>query len=256
VLVGLNKNGGRSDDGMKFTAEVTDVLKSYVYVYTDPRDNLPFYVGKGVGNRAFAHLSDTSETEKAERIRQIRRAGQEPEIDVLRYGMSEAEASLVEACAIDFMGLASLTNRVRGQHSSSFGRMSYEDLVALVSAKPVKITETAILITINRCYRSDMSAQELYEATRGTWKVGAAREQAELAMAVFQGVVREVYRIKRWVPAGTLPYETRDSSALGRSGRWEFEGEAASDLRERYVGYSVREYLSKGGRNPIRYVLV
>jgi hypothetical protein len=28
----------------------------YTYIYFDPRDNLPFYVGKGHGKRAFHHL--------------------------------------------------------------------------------------------------------------------------------------------------------------------------------------------------------
>ena len=53
-----------------------------------------------------------------------------------------------------------------------------------------------------------------------------------------------------WLPAGTLPYRTRDVAPYRGSGRWEFEGHVASDVRDRYVGYSV----GKGGQNPIRYV--
>jgi hypothetical protein len=52
----------------------------YVYLYSDPDSNEVFYVGKGKGNRAFAHLSDTSETDKATRIRDIRLRGHEPKI--------------------------------------------------------------------------------------------------------------------------------------------------------------------------------
>ena len=40
----------------------------YVYVYSDPRNNQPFYIGKGNGNRAFAHLGDKSESAKVGRI--------------------------------------------------------------------------------------------------------------------------------------------------------------------------------------------
>ena len=32
--------------------------------------------------------------------------------------------------------------------------------------------------------------------------------------------------------------------------RWEFEGEIATDVRDAYLGGSVR----KGGQNPVRYV--
>jgi uncharacterized protein len=239
---------------MRFTPEVSSVLRSYVYVYTDPRDDHPFYIGKGTGDRAFAHLADTSETKKALRIREIRKAGLEPRIDILRYGMTDEEASLVEASAIDLLGLLRLTNRVRGEHSRSFGRMSCEDLLVLLNAKPAEITERAILITINRRYRSNMTDNELYEATRGIWKVGAARERVELAFAVFQGTIRQIYRISRWVPAGTLTYETLDATGFAGSGRWEFEGRIADDLRERYVGCHVRNHLREGSRNPIRYV--
>ena len=68
----------------------------------------------------------------------------------------------------------------------------------------------------------------------------------------YQGIVREVYRIERWLPAGTLEYETRDDSDFEGSGRWEFEGRVAEDLRDEYVGFSV----GKSSQNPIRYANV
>ena len=58
----------------KFPASILSSLKYYVYVYLDPRDNTIFYVGKGVGNRAFAHLAADTEKEKSRRIREIRAA--------------------------------------------------------------------------------------------------------------------------------------------------------------------------------------
>jgi hypothetical protein len=119
----------------------------------------------------------------------------------------------------------------------------------MLSAKPVRVRHKAILITINKLYRSDMTTEELYEATRGIWVVGIRREQAEYGMAVYQGIVREVYRIQKWYQAGTLKYRTRDSKGFKSSGRWEFEGLVAADIRDDYVGNSV----GMGGQNPIRY---
>ena len=41
-----------------FPKEVIDKLKYYVYLYSDPRDDKIFYVGKGKNNRVFQHLKD------------------------------------------------------------------------------------------------------------------------------------------------------------------------------------------------------
>ena len=53
---------------MKLPEEVIEQLNSYVYVYIDPRNNEPFYIGKGKGNRLFSHLNESTESRKVERI--------------------------------------------------------------------------------------------------------------------------------------------------------------------------------------------
>ena len=236
---------------MKITDDVSGTLKSYVYIYIDPRNDQPFYIGKGKGNRIFSHLEDQSESEKVKRISEIRQSGFEPQIDLLRYGLTDAEAVLVEAAAIDLIGKANLTNKVAGYHSRSYGRISSQEVIIMASAKETIVKHRALLITINKMYRSDMTSDELYEATRGVWVVGPRRNNAQYAMAVYQGIVREVYRIHKWYPAGTLEYTYRDQQEMKDNiGRWEFDGEIAYDIRDQYVNYSV----GKGGQNPIRYV--
>lgn len=239
---------------MRIPSEVAASLKSYVYVYIDPRDKHPFYIGKGKGDRLFSHLDDQSESEKVAHIAEIRRGGQEPRIDLLRYGLSDSEAALVEAAAIDLLGKADLTNRVAGHHDGSFGRITSEELLTMLTAKRVPVRHKAILITINQLYRSDMSPQELYEATRGIWKLAVGRaSRAEYAMAVYQGIVRQVYKVEKWHPAGTLVYETRDSSGFKGSDRLEFSGSVApQEIQREYLNLSV----GKSGQNPIRYVKV
>ena len=231
------------------TSAIAAVLKCYVYAYIDPRTGDIFYIGRGQGNRLFSHLEDRSETEKTAKIADIRKDGEEPRIDILRYGLIESEAALVEAAAIDLLGLSKLTNRIAGHHYKSFGRIGSQEVIAMLRAKPVNVRHKAILITINKLYRSDMTAEELYEATRGIWRVGSKRDQVEYGMAVYQGIVHEVYKIQQWFPAGTLGYQTRDVAGFKASGRWEFEGTVAIDIRDEYVGNSV----GMGGQNPIRY---
>ncbi len=119
----------------------------------------------------------------------------------------------------------------------------------MFAPKPLQVHHKAILLTINRLYRSTMTPLELYETTRGCWVVGPRRNKAEYAMALYKGTVLEVYRIDRWYPAGTLKYQTRDSSDFWKSGRWEFSGEVAYDIRDEYVGF----FVGKAGQNPVRY---
>lgn len=235
---------------MKITFEIAKILRSYVYVYIDPRNGKVFYIGRGKGNRLFTHLSELSEAAKVARINKIRAGGKEPQIDVLRYGLSDSEARLVEAASIDLIGKNRLTNQMAGHHESSFGRITSQRVISMLTAKKINVKHKAILITINKLYRSDMTKEELYETTRGIWVVGETnRNKVEYALALFQGIVLEVYRIKQWFPAGTLKYKTRDTSHFKESGRWEFSGSIAKDIRDEYIGFSV----GKAGQNPIRY---
>ena len=237
----------------RFPSELYRLLKSYVYLYSDPKNGRPFYVGKGKGNRAFAHLKDTSEKEKALRIKAIRDRGRQPQIDLLCYGLPNTTASLVEAAAIALLGRPPLVNLVGGEFTMGFGRVSVRELILTKSARPVRVKEDAILIRINQLYRSNMDARELYDATRGVWKLGLRRYKAKYAMAVYQGIVREVYEIARWVPAGYSEYTTRKPEEVKKRGKWEFEGEVDRKLSKHYVGKSVRKYL-KGNRAPVRFV--
>ncbi len=169
--------------------------------------------------------------------------------------MTDNEASLLEATLIDFSGLNRLANEVRGLQARSFGRVFVEDIILKLSAENVIINEKAILITINKLFRSRMCEEELYEATRGIWKVSERRKKAELVFCVFQGIVNEVYKISSWHPAGTLTYKYRDASSFPGSKRWEFEGNKASEnIRNKYIKRSIRKYISKGNQNPIKYV--
>jgi hypothetical protein len=239
----------------RFPPELHETLKFYVYIYIDPATEDPFYIGRGQGDRAFAHLNETDRNEKNLRIEAIRSRGQQPKIDLLCYGLTEENAALVEAATIALLGRPPLLNLMRGDFGMGYGRVSAQDIIRIASAKPVNVEENAILIRINKLFQSNMTPLELYEATRGVWVVGLRRNKAEFAFAVYQGIVVAVYRIDRWWPAGSTEYKTRPPETVKREGRWEFEGAVAQKLSERYLGGSVRDYLpAHGGANPITYV--
>ena len=240
----------------KIPPEVSHRLGFYVYLYVDPRDGHVFYVGKGQGQRALAHLSDEGESQKVKTLCALREAGVEPRLELLAHGLPDEEAAFrVEAAAIDLLGLDRLTNQVRGVRSLQTGRMPLEELVAYYGAKPVEVVHPSLLIRINRLYRHGMSEKELYEGTRGVWKLGTRRLRATYAMAVFEGVVREVYRIETWHEAGSTPYSSRPPEDVRREGRWEFLGRLADDdLRFRYRNGSVASYFKQGQQSPVVYV--
>ena len=122
-----------------------------------------------------------------------------------------------------------------------------------------EITENVILIRINQLYHEQMTDEELYEATRGIWKVGTRREKADYAFSVYKGTIVEVFSISKWFPACTLQYKTRNmKDAISRVNvheRWEFDGQLANDdIRDKYIGKSVKHYLPHGASNPIIYI--
>lgn len=91
----------------------------YVYVYIDPRNFEEFYFGKGRGSRKNAHLSDSSDSEKTQRIAEIRNAGLEPIIRVIACNLSENEALLVEKTLLWRLG-RQLTNVSSGHYAENF----------------------------------------------------------------------------------------------------------------------------------------
>jgi hypothetical protein len=91
----------------------------YVYVYIDPRNYEEFYYGKGKGNRKDSHLTDESDSEKAKRIREIKKIGLSPIIRVIVRDLTEKEAFLIEKTLIWKLG-RTLTNKSTGHFADKF----------------------------------------------------------------------------------------------------------------------------------------
>ncbi|MFU8828866.1 MAG: LEM-3-like GIY-YIG domain-containing protein [Phycisphaerales bacterium] len=242
----------------RFTPKVIEQIGFYVYLYIDPRTEKVFYIGKGLGNRVFSHLRVKDDSEKTKIISELDKLKIAPRIELLKYGLDEEKALLVEATAIDLINISNLTNAARG-HGSRYGaRATVQEVQATLSAEPVVITHDVLLININREFRYGMSAIELYDATRSAWKLGSKRNSVKYAISVYRGVVREVYSVAAWVPSGSTMRQ-KDESTDGRSphreGRWEFVGEVAEEaVRNKYVGKTVSAYFKPGSQNPVKYV--
>ena len=116
------------------------------------------------------------------------------------------------------------------------------------------IGENIIAIKINRSYRENMTVTELYEVTRGWWKLDLKKARyAEYVFSVYQGIVKEVYKIDGWFPAGSIPRITLPNE-VAPADRFEFVGEVAEqNIREKYIGKSLVNLYRNGEANPIKY---
>lgn len=217
---------------MQFSQQTRRHLRFYVYGLVDPRDQKIFYIGKAsANNRAFDHLkAAASESAKSQRISEIRAAGREPLVEVLRYGLdAEAAALEVEAALIDAIGLENLTNAVRG-HGIDRGRMSAEVVERLYGARPVVVTEIddpCMVFFIHNTYTPTQSEQEIYDSVRQFWHQVSESNRVNLsyrvALGVVDGVVIRAYSIAGWFPAGsTLSTRTYEG---GKPDKWEFVGQ-------------------------------
>ena len=116
------------------------------------------------------------------------------------------------------------------------------------------ITENVIAIKINRSYKETITKDGLYEITRGYWKIDIKKAQhADYAFSVYNGIIKEVYRIEKWLPAGSIPRPTLPDAEVPE-GRYEFVGEVAEDeIRNKYVDKSIANLYRRGEANPIKY---
>jgi len=235
-----------------FPPDVIPKLKTYVYRLIDPRNGETFYVGKGQGNRVFAHIRDELSqdgdelSDKLKRIREVRLAGFEVAHVIHRHGMDDATAFEVEAALMD--AYPGLSNVAGGTGSSEYGAMHAREIVRRYSAPPADFRHNAILISVNR----SATETSLYEATRYAWKISRKKAmQAEVILATQRGLIVAAFVAEDWLPAKARDFPGHEDA----HGRLAFIGrEAPAELRDQYVGKRVPdEYRKKGAANPIRY---
>lgn len=112
-----------------------------------------------------------------------------------------------------------------------------------------------MMIRISATYSDALSPLELYEMTRGFWRVDVERaRQADYVLAVYQGIVREVYQVADWFPGGTTFMQREEDGAWAKD-RYEFVGRIADEtVRQKYRLKNVAHFFLKGCQIPIRYV--
>ena len=194
-----------------FSEKALDALNGfYVYALVDPRDNKVFYVGKGTGNRVFAHeiennKSSNAEKKKLQKIREIENEGAKVKRLIINWGLSEDEAFIAEATLINllnYMPDVQLTNEVAGHHThESLTVEEFELQYGAVPLNPEDIKHSIIVIKINRLYRRNMSSEELYDIVRGYWAASLKsikNRKVKYVFGVYNGLIVAVYKPDEW----------------------------------------------------------
>jgi len=242
-----------------FDLLTTKKMGYYVYALIDPRDNKPFYIGKGKGNRVFEHveiaIKDQKESDKLDKIREIRKSGNRTRHIIIRHGLSEDDSFLVESSIIDFMRYFSnqLTNEVFGHDTSEFGVKTADEIIRRYNAEPLKKLEhDCVIININKTYEKAKGGVSIYEATHEAWVISERKRNIlEYALSEYRGVIVGVYKINDW-------YQTNIgfSGKKKISNRWGFNGEEADDIiKSIYINKSIKHTKKRGAANPIKYKL-
>ena len=223
-------------------------LGYYVYALKDPRNNEIFYIGKGKGQRIFAHEEEalvygSDKSGKVARIRAIKKAGLAVIRLIVRHGLkSESEAFGLEAALIDVLE-DQLTNLVHGHNSDDYGLMTLKEVELKYRAQDAKFTDSVILININDLYvQAKDDPYELYEATRKHWRISQERaSKIKFVCAVYRGIIREVYEVDKWRKS---PHEKYRDYFVGKK--------APNEIRLKYIDKNVSKYWGQGSHNPIQ----
>ena len=243
-----------------FSPGVAEHLKWYVYRLVDPRTDETFYVGKGQGDRVFAHASgdvsgigdrETLEP-KLQLIREIRGTGLDVSHIVHRHGIEEESAAYeVEAALID--AYPELTNRAGGHGSGVRGPRSVREINAQYAAEMLEVRDRFLLVLVAAKLSDTESV--IYEAARYAWTMARWRVEAcDLVLARDDAIVIGAFRPKKWLEATTENFPDRPPLPAQRKQRWGFVGDwAEPEIRDYYVGRAVPECLRRSTGNPIKY---
>jgi hypothetical protein len=230
-----------------------DHLGDYIYALRDPRTHRSFYVGKGVGDRAFHHFNETEAaiaTGQALSPKQHTIAaiwGEERDVDVVilrRHLERELTGFDVEAAVMDALAKSSNgapDNDQAGHHVVERGAIELDQLAALAApaVDPPNAYPVVLVFQIHNALRGGAG---VYDATRQAWRVGADLRETKnaIAVGVKDGVSEGVFGVHEW------------QAAQGAAGKWEFLGESLEDpnlLRRNWLAVlnAAIGYLKYGG---------
>lgn len=250
-----------------FDIKTIQSLKFYVYILLDPETGIPFYVGKGKGNRVFDHLNDAKNgkpgTEKLDIIRKILSRDFEIKHLIVRHGLDEKTAYHIESSLIDtFREITVFNSFIKGNiqgglNSIENGLMSSEEIIRKYNALPLNsIPDNFVIININNSYKRASGEERIYEATKGIWRMNKNKlDSIKYVLSEYKGLIVEVFEVEKW-----YPIERKYNQGAKRAGKKYFGygfrgGIAPETIRRLYINKTIAHKKKIGSANPITYNL-
>lgn len=254
----------------RFGSKTIQAIGYYVYVLVDPIDNVPFYVGKGVGNRVFSHEKSVNkngakaDNSKDLKIHEIihRTDSRYNHVDhyIVRYGLTSEHALLIESVLIDMFNAKmkidlnpsnGLTNVNDGYYSEK-GCITAEALEKSISSAKAVFEKGVkyLAINLNQSFENE-SDEVIYGRVRSSWILNPARaNQADYILATHAGVIIGVYKMNSncWMP---VPNQEKMKKK-----RYYFDRDESADLshvKDKLIGARLADK-PKGAQNPVWYV--
>jgi len=107
------------------------------------------------------------------------------------------EAYVAESTLINYIGLEHLTNKVSGHHSGEV--MTVEEIEQEFAAEKAIIEDDAICIKVNKFWYRGVSNEDLYNGTRGVWRIDVQRaNKFKLVFADHNKIIRGVFEVDYW----------------------------------------------------------
>lgn len=246
----------RGKDSEMFDQKTIEQLQYYVYVLIDSRNEKPFYIGKGFGNRVFNHLQcaleDQTDTAKYNIIRSIIAENIEVIHLIVRHGLTEKQAFEIESTIIDLLDYLNfeITNKVLGHKTYESGIMTTDEIIRLYNAQPLTVVDdNVIFININKLYKRGGDADKIYQATKASWVISKDRiNKLKFVLSEYRGLIVEVFEVDNWYEVPTIDKNGKEKI------RWGFNGKVASaEIRNKYINKSVAHAKKQGAANPIYY---
>lgn len=246
----------------------------YVYGLIDPRTNQIFYIGKGSGNRVFEHEKESqnspnSDKLKLKTIHDIKSLGLSVRKIIINSNLTESEAFAAETALINAFNYVSdigLTNIVAGHHFAE--ALSVKDFEKIYGAEELSkddVKHKILVIKINKLYRRNISANELYDSVRGIWRASMNSAQSvDDVFGVYNSLIVAVYKPTKWYKCKEAPEKRprRDEILTPQAENRIFfvdenfeKGIPHDENAAFYNGKSIAGLkLNQGAQNPITYL--